>query len=174
MDRFEFQRQVANKYSPKTVLNIGCNEDPAHLKQIPGVINCDAYTHYGNSTYPVDIVFDCTQSPWPLEDDSAECAIFGDIIEHLFPEELEACLKETTRVARNFCATIPRDHRILEDPDYYNKIKDVPKGLVHVYVYEQEELTNMLSDAGFKVERFDVVDYGFVPVGYLIEATRQN
>ena len=172
MDRFEFQRQVANKYSPKTILNIGCNEDPAHLQAIEGVINCDAYTHNGPNPYPVDLVFDCTVSPWPLEDDSAECAIFGDIIEHMYPEEFEVCLKETNRVARNFCATIPRDHRILEDPLYYEKIKDVDKGVVHVHVYEEEELRNMLAAAGFVVERFDIVDYGFVPVGYLIEARR--
>ncbi len=172
MDRFEWQRQVANKYSPKTILNIGCNEDPAMLGQIPGVVNVDAYTGHGGNPYPVDLVFDCTVRPWPLADDSAECAIFGDIIEHLFPEELEACLRECFRVSRNFCATIPRDDRILEDPDYYEKIKDVDKGLVHVHVYEQDEIKQMLNNAGFVVNRFEVVDYGFVPVGYFIEAHR--
>lgn len=165
MDRFEFQRYVARKYSPQTMLNIGANEDPAQLKSIDGIINCDI------TKYPeVDVVFDCTIDRWPFDDDSAECIIFGDIIEHLYPEEFKACLLESHRVGRNFAATIPRDHRILEDDNYADKIKGTPKGLVHVHVYEPEELKSMLINAGFEVERFDVVDYGFVPVGYLIEA----
>jgi hypothetical protein len=172
MDRFEFQRQVANKYSPGTILNIGCNEDPAGLAAVPGVVNIDAYTNNAGRPYPVDLVFDCTIKPWPLEDASAEVAIFGDIIEHLYPEELEVTLQETFRVAKNFCATIPRDDRILQDPEYYEKIKGVDKGVVHVHVYEETELRMMLGNSGFTVERFDIVDYGFVPVGYLIEARR--
>jgi hypothetical protein len=168
MDRFEFQRQVATKYSPKQILNVGANEDPAFLKSIPGVVNCDITDYTGI----IDIVFDCTEKPWPVDDASVECVIFGDIIEHLYPEELEVCLQETFRVANHLAATIPCDRRILDDPEYYTKIKGTPKGLVHVHVYEADEIKRLINNAGFKIERFDVVDYGFVPEGYLIEASR--
>lgn len=171
-DRFEYQRNVARKYTPKAILNIGCNEDPAGLGEIPGVINCDAYTNNNGRPYPVDLVFDCTVAPWPLEDDSAEIAIYGDIIEHMFPEELKVCLSETYRVCRRISGTVPYDTRILNDPDYFEKIKDVEKGVVHVHAYTEDELKSILEEAGFTIDHFEVVHYGFVPVGYFFEAHR--
>lgn len=172
IERFSFQRECALKYEG-TILNIGCNEDPASLGTLPNVINCDNFDHnpYNGSKYPVDKVFDCTEDTWPFKDDSVDLVIFGDIIEHMYPDELERALKEARRVARNICATIPCDERIF-DEGYFEAIKDQPKGSVHVFAYKEEHLRKLFKDAGFSIDRLDVVDYGFCPVGYFLEASR--
>lgn len=173
MDRFRFQTEQADKYTG-TILNVGCNTDPASLGARDNVINCDAYTNNLHIPYPVDSVFDCCEDTWPFEDNTCDLVIFGDILEHLFPDECLRALKEARRVSRNVCATLPRDHRILEIPNYYEQLeKDgVVKGGCHMHVYEQDEIKNIFKDAGWKVVDFQVVDYGFVPTGYYIEATR--
>lgn len=175
MDRFRFQREVAAKYTG-TILNVGCNEDPAGLGGMPNVINCDLHTANGDRPYPVDKVFDCAEDIWPFEDNSVDLVVFGDILEHLYPDECLRALKETRRVARNVCATLPRDHRILEIPNYYEQLKKdgVVKGGCHMHVYDLDEITQIFYEAGFKLTHSQVVDYEFVPVGYYIEATRSE
>jgi predicted SAM-dependent methyltransferase len=172
IDRFSFQRECALKYEG-TVLNVGCNEDPASLGTMPNVVNCDNWDHNPTTMakYPVDNVFDCTEDVWPFEDDSVDLVIFGDIIEHFYPEELARALKEARRVARNVCATLPYDERIFDD-GYFEAIKELPKGAVHVFAYKEQHLRDIFRDAGFSINRFDVVDYGFVPMGYFLEASR--
>lgn len=172
IDRFRFQRECVEKYNG-TVLNIGCCDDPGDLGCYPNVINCDAYTSYEDYIYMVDTIFDCTEDTWPFEDDSVDLALFGDIIEHMYPEELDRALAEAGRVALNVCATLPKDERIHDDPDYLEKIAQIPKGIVHVYAYTTEELESAFDKAGFKIDRLDLVDYVFCPVGYYIEASRK-
>lgn len=174
MDRFRFQVECAAKYKG-VVLNIGCNEDPANLGSYENVLNCDAYPQNDTTgaSYPVDKIFDCTEDRWPFNNNSVDLAIFGDIIEHMYPEELDRALAEAGRVALNVCATIPKDERIHDDPDYFEKIVYLPKGAVHVYAYTTEELDTAFDKAGFKIDRLDLVDYVFCPVGYYIEASRK-
>ncbi len=172
MDRFRFQREQAQKYTGP-VIDIGANLDPGGLRELGNVISCDIGTEWNGQEYPLDYVFDCTVDVWPFEDNYADLVIFGDIIEHFYPDQCLAALKEAHRVADNVCATVPRDHRIAEDPDYAKKIEGTPKGLVHVHVYELDELKAIFDEAGFEFVNAQVVDYGFVPVGYYIEATRK-
>lgn len=174
IERFTFQRECALKYTG-TVLNIGCNDDPASLGSLPTVVNCDAYNRDPIAGYelPVDKVFDCTEDKWPFKDDSVDLVIYGDIIEHMYPDELKRALKETRRVAHNVCATLPYDERIF-DHGYFEAIKDQPKGSVHVFAYKEEQIREIFKEAGFKIIRFEVVDYGFCPIGYFLEATRIN
>jgi hypothetical protein len=173
MDRFDFQRQAV-EHSTGVVLNIGCNEDPAHLRDIYSdrVINCDAYEKNDASgqAYPVDAIFDCTE-PWPFRDNSAELVVLGDIVEHLYPDELHVCLDEANRVAEKLCITVPEDHRVEED-GYFDVINDVPKGIVHVHPVTEKYLLDMLRVTGWEIARLLVIDYGFVPVGYLVDAIR--
>lgn len=174
MDRFNFQRSCAHKY-PGIVLNVGCNTDPGHIKGVSDkVINCDAYDsdQFTHERLPVDVVFDCTEDRWPFEDDAVDLVILGDIVEHMYPQEFERCLDECQRVARNLCITLPVDTRIEDDPDYKDKIAGVPKGMVHVHVYREPEITELLQRYGFDPTLFLTVDYGFVPEGYYIEAKR--
>jgi hypothetical protein len=172
IDRFNFQRSCAHKYTG-LVLNVGCNTDPGHIKgAAPNVINCDAYEEdqFTREKLPVDAVFDCTEDRWPFENSSVDLVILGDIVEHMYPQEFERCLAECARVAIHLCITLPVDTRIEDDPNYKDKIADVPKGMVHVHVYREPELRSFLSNAGFEITSFQAVDYGFVAEGYYIEA----
>lgn len=169
--RFAFQQECAQKYSGP-VIDVGMNTDPAGLKGLPNVIGCDITSEYNGLKYPVDHVFDCTEDTWPFENDFADLVIFGDIIEHLYPEQLIFALKETRRISHNVCATIPKDERIFED-GYQDAIKGTPKGLVHVFAYSEEQLRKIFIDTGWDIWDFQRVDYGFVPEGYFIQARRK-
>lgn len=175
IERFTFQRECAAKYTG-TVLNIGCATDPANLGHLNNVVNCDNFDHSDitGEIFPVDKVFDATDDKWPFKNNSVDLVIFGDVIEHWYPEELRRALKEAARVAKNICATVPRDERIYDDPNYFDLIKDQAKGSCHVFVYSDRVLTEMFEEAGFDITRLDTVDYGFCPVGYFIEATKKS
>src|SRR3954469_4606329 len=113
-ERFSFQRLCVAQ-TTGYVLNVGCNEDPANLKGVDPerVINCDIEatdSYLEGRPNKVDVLFDCTKE-WPFPDDYAELAVFGDIIEHLYPPEAVAALTEAKRVAEKVCITLPRDNR---------------------------------------------------------------
>src|SRR4051812_11108076 len=137
MDRFDFQRGMVELH-PGTVLNVGCNEDPAHLRSRYGdrVVNCDAYLDNNGVPYPIDVMFDCTEDTWPFDDQSVDLVVFGDIIEHFYPDECQRALAEANRVAKAVCITVPEDHRVKE-PGYEDAIKGLEKGVVHVMVVDE-------------------------------------
>ena len=163
--RFDFQRECASEFDG-WVLNVGANDDPANLAALGNVINCDIRDYPG-----VDKHFDCTEDRWPFDDDFADLVIFGDIVEHMYPEEFRRALKEAHRVARNLCITLPKDERIF-DPGYFEAIEGQPKGHVHVFAYTPEHLEQILQEEGWEINTLRVVDYVFVPEGYFIEASR--
>lgn len=174
-DRFRFQAECANEsVKDGIVLNVGANTDPAGLGSHPNVLNCDIFDHnpLGPEVYPVDHIFDCTEDVWPFDDNSVELVILGDIVEHMYPAEFIQCMKECRRVSQKVCITLPLDTRITDDPDYAKKIEGTPKGHVHVHVYEEPEMRDILRRTGWKVVIFQDVDYGFVSHGFYILAVR--
>lgn len=168
--RFSFQRECAEKYGGM-ILNIGANDDPGGLRSLHNVLNCDIVEEDEGKELELHHIFDCTVKPWPFRKDSADLVIFGDIVEHLYPDEAKVALLEANRVARNICVTLPKDDRVLAE-GYEDQIKGVRKGKVHVYPYTEEELRELLADTGWEVTNFQVVNYEFVPVGYFIEARK--
>jgi hypothetical protein len=182
MDRFNFQREcVQDRLAGDPtglVLNIGCNADPGGLKSLDEkrVRNCDIRTENPDTgeKYPVDSVFDATTEVWPYEDHSVSLVVLGDIVEHLYPHEFAAVLKETHRVAQSVCITVPEDDRMHSDAGYFERLAKSPKGEYHCYVVTEDYLRSVLETYGFEINRLDVVDYGFVPRGFYVMATRQD
>lgn len=170
MSRFQFQQNAVHS-TVGIVLNVGCNEDPAHLKNIAPdrVINCDIEATDSHMMRPnlVDYLFDAAKERWPFEDQSAEMVVLGDILEHLLPQDCAAVLKEARRVAHRLCITVPREVR----DEVFDQVP--PEG--NPYMFHQVEVTEeylrwQLSEAGWEVEEWQTVDYGFVPEGYLVMA----
>lgn len=182
--RFNFQRECCEKirkqvrdmrFSPPVILNIGCNDDPANLKANYFAINCDIITEHPDPPhypYNVDKVFDCTKLGWPFDTDSVDLVVLGDIVEHMYLIEFERCLMECQRISDTICITVPKDTRILEDPDYVSKIEGVQKGHVHVEVYSRKQLELLLAQYGFKDQEIQTVDYDFCEEGYFIFASK--
>lgn len=169
-DRFAFQRQCALRTTGK-VLNAGCKEDPAHLKQdFPErVTNLDLrdYDHAIFSTsgekvpIPVDIQHDLTVFPWPFEDDEFDLVVLGDILEDLPDDGCQVTiLDEARRISQHLCVTTPED---TPERDSH-----------HLTTITHEKLKTWLDIGGWRVKEFQIVDYGFVPRGYFVFATRTS
>ena len=168
-ERFGYQRSCVAATTGK-VLNIGANEDPAGLKAIDPdrVDNADIESHdsYMNRPNLVDIVFDATQK-WPLEDDSYELVVLGDILEHLYPDEAAVVLTEANRCAPKLCITVPKDDRINpETIELRNGYR------THCYVWTDDKIRRILEETGWRVTDWQTVDYLFVAEGYFIQAER--
>jgi hypothetical protein len=168
-DRFGFQRACVAMTTGK-VLNVGANEDPAHLKAIDPnrVINCDieAVDSYLGRQNNVDVLFDCTET-WPFTNDEAELVVFGDILEHLYPEEASAALQAAHRVAEKVCITLPQDNRFEADG-----VEQKNGYRTHCYEWTEEKLREVLQETGWKVLDWKTVDYYFVPQGFFVYAER--
>ncbi len=170
--RFEYQREKVMN-TTGTVLNIGANEDPAQLKSIAPdrVINCDLTEHDLVMDRPneVDIIFDARDT-WPFEDNSAELVVLGDILEHLYDEEIVRVFCEARRVAERACITVPKDPRFQQD----GVGVDAAGGRSHCNLIDRERLITMLEYTGWFVREIQIVDYHFVPEGYFVEAVRAD
>jgi len=170
--RFAFQRRCVEAVNG-VVLNVGCNEDPADLKNVDRerVINCDIErfdSYMDGRVNKVDIVFDCRE-PWPFHDDEAELVVFGDILEHLYPWEAIAAMKEAHRVAEKVCITVPKDDRFISNDDV-----EIRNGYrTHCYVWDEDRLSMLLDESGFgRTFEWHTVHYDFVPEGYFVLAGR--
>jgi predicted SAM-dependent methyltransferase len=173
-DRFEYQRWVVSQV-PGKVLNVGCNEDPAKLKTIFGerVVNCDiADTDYAlDRPNDVDVLFDAAREKWPFADDEAELVVMGDIIEHLRPDDAEGALVEARRVGKMLCVTVPCETR----PEELGR--QAPEG--NEYQFHQTTVTRDYLDAllertGWEPFELLEVDYGFLPLGFVLRARRSD
>lgn len=170
-ERFGFQRLCVAQ-TDGIVLNVGANEDPANLKSLDPerVINCDIESQdsYLDRPNKVDVLFDAKQG-WPFEDDYAELVVFGDILEHFYPEEALAAMKEANRVSQKVCITLPSDGRFEETGiEMKNEYRS------HCYKWSEKTLTMLVEEAGFEVVTWQTVDYGFVPEGYFVLAERKD
>jgi hypothetical protein len=174
VERFSFQRSCVAQ-TTGIVLNVGANEDPANLKSIDPdrVINCDIEatdSYLDGRPNKVDVLFDCTKD-WPFPDDYAELVVFGDILEHLYPEEALAALREAYRVSQKVCITVPKDDRWKADG-----VEQSETGYrTHCHEYTENELRLLLDSTHFsKVLDWQTVDYFFVPQGFFILAARDD
>lgn len=168
-DRFVFQRDCAGRVSGK-VLNVGCKEDPAVLKGTypDRVTNLDLrdyddaifHTEDGRKQpIPVDVIHDATVAPWPFEDDSFDLVVIGDLLEDLPDDGCQlTLLREANRISTHLCVTTPEDTPERDDH--------------HQTTITEQRLRDWLGMTGWTPVDFNVVDYGFVPRGYLVFAER--
>lgn len=170
-DRFDFQRDAAFS-SDGIVLNLGCNEDPARLKEnFPEkVINVDLQRWDDTMGRPnaVDEVFDITKT-WPLRNGYAEMALFGDVLEHLPEDQIIAALKEAHRVCERLVITVPIDTRIDGSQSYedgsYNK---------HLTVTDEHVMRRCLDAAGWNMIFGVEIPWGFDGIsGLCIEGQKK-
>jgi predicted SAM-dependent methyltransferase len=170
IERFTFQRSCVAQ-TTGIVLNVGANEDPANLKGIDPdrVINCDIEQtdSYLNRPNKVDVLFDAKEK-WPFEADYAELVVFGDILEHFYPEEALAAMKEAHRVSEKVCVTVPSDGRFKEN----NDVEERNGYRTHCFQWTEKTMTMLLEESGFEIVTWRTVDYGFVPEGYFVLAER--
>lgn len=169
VERFNFQRLCVAQ-TAGIVLNVGANDDPGNLKSIDPerVINCDLEAHdsYLDRPNKVDLLFDAKQ-PWPLDNDYAELVVFGDILEHFYPDEAFFAMKEANRVAQKVCITVPNDPRFEADG-----VTEVNGYRSHCTQWTEKTLTLLVEEAGFEIVQWQTVDYTFVPEGYFVLAER--
>lgn len=164
MDRFEFQRQCVSRTIGK-VLNVGCKEDPAHLKSNFGdrVINMDIrdfdhdvfYNTGEKVPIPVDIIYSALNFPYPFIDNEFGLIVLGDILEDLPDNECQLdVLNESYRIGQKLCITTPEDTK---ERDWH-----------HYTTITEQRLKDWLTSSNWKIVEFNIVDYGFVPRGYLV------
>ena len=172
--RFDFPREcvgAALERDWRPVLNVGCKEDPAHLKALNGerVINCDLTVTDSDylTANPIDVLFDCT-GVWPFDDRSAALVVMGDILEHLTVDEIARALREARRVAVRLCVTVPRDETSPIDDGFTQAFQ---RGAKHRTVVTEALLREQLDAAGWRVVEWRTVDYGLWPEGYFVEAS---
>jgi hypothetical protein len=163
--RFDYQRQAALDAIEKAhggfILNVGCNNDPGHIKDlnVERVLNCDIFdtdSVLGHANR-VDRLFDCAADTWPFERGEAAVVIFGDILEHLSPAEIIHALTEARRVSERLCITVPEDDRETTTPEEADKYA---RGAVHRTIVTGALLRGLLEQTGWEVTDWHHVLYG--------------
>lgn len=138
-----------------SVLNIGCNEDPAQLRKRFGskVVNCDlsGWDEHMNRPNVVDRIFNCLDLPWPCEDDEADTVIFGDILEHFTEPVIVEALTEARRVARRVAITVPEDVRI--DPAAAVAAWERQAYNLHTTIVTEDVMRRTVKAAGWRLTR---------------------
>jgi hypothetical protein len=172
--RYDFQVEVCEQH-PGTILNIGCNEDPADLRARFGsrVVNCDmeAWDHHMDRANRVDRVFNCLDTPWDFPDNSAELVLFGDILEHFPTIQMVQVLSEAHRAAEYVALTVPEDTRI--DEAHQHEVWTDEAYNLHTTIVTRQVLESVLGDSGWEPERFIEGDWGFDGIkGYCVLARR--
>lgn len=160
--RFDFQN-AAVAHAKGIVLNVGCNEDPAGLRARWGtkVVNCDleAWDSTMDRPNPVDEIFDASKFPWPFGDQSVHTVILGDILEHFPYDVMVDVLKETKRVAKEVCVTIPEDTRVNEQE--MAESYTAGKYNLHTIIATEDVVRKALNDAGWTPYIFTQSEWGF-------------
>jgi predicted SAM-dependent methyltransferase len=172
--RYDFQVEVCEDH-PGTILNIGCNEDPAQLQARFGsrIVNCDmeAWDHHMDRGNVVDRVFNCLEFPWPFDYQSAELVLLGDIMEHFTREAMVEVLRECARVAQKVAITVPEDTRI--DERQQHEVWEREAYNLHTTVVTRDLLTGVLHSTGWSAERFVEGMWGFDGIkGFCVLASR--
>ena len=165
MDRFAWQRSQV-ELAEEPILDVGAYDDPAGLYTLgKRVEKADI-----NPLWSPDHLMDMRE-PWPFEDDSYGMVMIGGVLEHfVWPDEVYHVLREARRVAPVVCIDTPMDDR--PTTHYREPAPDGDRG--HVTAFDQGMLRKALDETGWEVEEFLVVDYVFVPEGYLIRARRRD
>lgn len=164
--RFDFQRScvddVLHGGATGLILNAGSEKDPAGLRSMSDrVINLDIEPHEG-----VDLVYDITLPwrDWADEVGPFALVVLGDILEHLTKEHIEFVLQQARRYSQKLCLTIPEEteDRLVPTTTVYPTY--------HQVIVTEGWLRSRLLMTNWEAMQFEVIDYDFVPRGYLVYA----
>jgi predicted SAM-dependent methyltransferase len=165
--RFESTRRSERLY-----VHLGCG-----TRRIPGMLNCD-----GNLLRKPDIWLDL-RLPLPFPDRSVEVAYSSHTLEHLFPDQALALLREMRRVLRpdgvarvavpdmSYALEIARGAahcawpRSFDDP-VAQAVNFIFCDGQHKYAYNAAILGSFASDAGFSDVRNVSLEHGLAPRKY--------
>jgi len=156
--RYYLIRKLVGDASNKVIIDIGAGDLP-----ISGGINAKkVLTLDGDKNNHPDILCDLASKEWPIEKESADIVIAGEIIEHL--DDNLSFLKECNRVLKtggriilstpNTCSLKNRIKMIFGKlPEYCAGPKRFRDLNHHLTDFNLPELTKLLSDAGFRILR---------------------
>ena len=163
-ERFPYHQQAVRRAladSHLPVLQVGTNDDPAHLKAInpDRVINADLFDHDQVLDRPnhVDLTFDMARERWPYDDQAISLVVMGDVLEHLTVAEIDAALLEARRVSHRLCVTVPQDER----PENNDRRADLfPRGAVHRTIVTEKLIRFAVDAAGWQITDFRALGPG--------------
>jgi predicted SAM-dependent methyltransferase len=165
-------RFASTRRGERLYVHLGCG-----TRRIPGMLNCD-----GNLLRKPDIWLDLTR-PLPFPDASVEVAYSSHTLEHLFPEQALALLREIRRVLRpdgvariavpdvSYALEIARGEarclwpRQFEDP-VAQAVNFIFCDGQHKYAYNAAILERFARDAGFGTVSNVSSEHGLVPRPY--------
>jgi SAM-dependent methyltransferase len=143
------------KAKPDRVIDIGCGEGNL-LRDMRAQRDSRAYTGVDIRPQPAvagwDVEFvqcDVTRE-WPIESESADCVVLGELLEHL-PEH------QSKRVLRRAMESIcPSGWLVITTPAARPKVnwEEELRKFGHVFYWTEARLRKRLEKAGFEVESF--------------------
>jgi hypothetical protein len=155
LDRFEYQR----RWAVPPVLNVGCKEDPAGLRWMPGTVNVDLHDYdeqKGEKLKLPNLVL-ASAVNLPFKDQSFRTVVAAELIEHIQEDGISTAFAEFSRVARDrIIVTTPRDERIgssFADP-------------FHKTLVTEEKIRNWIREMGWRAEDWNAgMLYHLEPIG---------
>lgn len=179
--QFTFQ----HKHMEGKVLNIGCSDDPSHLKSRGDVVNLDVNQvglFFGQpKPNEADIIADCRDLPGVVRyrGYQFDCAILGDILEHFPVEEVPSIITKAVHSIKpggKIIITVPDDHRPVRDQnDWAKGDEQYAPGVhaFHTHPVPKEEVEYWADVCGLKVEVLQEIDYTWFKGHGLVARTRQ-
>ena len=163
------------------ILNVGCAEDPANLKEQYGAVNLDVNTVNicAGMANKVDIVADCRDLPGPLDGRRFACVVLGEILEHFSVEEAPEVIRKCVMCLKpggKLVITVPNEHRPADQQHSWAKGDELYAPGVfacHTHPIPREMLQEWLDRSGLVVETFQVIDYTRM-VGWGVVARRKE
>jgi predicted SAM-dependent methyltransferase len=165
MTNYDFQRSRAKELGlGKSVLNVGCKEDPANLSyEVANITNLDLMDYDIHTDTHLKTLRNFIQADFLTwtPDKQYEVLILGEFLEHCdlkrFHETIHKCYEVLAPEGR-LIITTPYDPRKKEGQhDREDKYFEIREGIVswHVLLITEEMLRTALTDAGFRIDEYD-------------------
>jgi glycosyltransferase involved in cell wall biosynthesis len=160
----QFNFQIKQCLGSRSILNLGCADDPAKLKQL-GAINLDARQEdpiFRQKT-AADVFMDMRDLSG-FGEFRFDTLVYGDCLEHFKPEEVPYVLREGLRHLTpdgKVVITVPEDYRA---PDLQHTGSDGSQeyqdgiSAVHLYPVTQSMLYGWLEQAGLEPVEYQEAD----------------
>lgn len=150
-ERAAYTCKKYGKFLQERILDVGCGD--AHLKALVG----SEYIGIDITGKP-DVIFDLEQGKLPFKDNSFDCVVCTDVLEHL--EKIHGMFFELARVTRKYVIiSLPNNwnpfiKKILKgesDLKFYGLPVEKPKDR-HKWFFNYEEAKNFIYGVAEKVE----------------------
>ena len=163
-DMHEFQRHWALHYGGR-VLNVGCKDDPANLRTIPGVVQIDKLSHDSFTNKNLNTLagfinidmFDYTP------EEPFDVVVLGEFLEHCTEEMFHKVIKQTVSFIKEggvLILTTPQDGRdkyANHGPDE-SKYYEISPGIVS---WHQLYITKEMLEDDLQNNNMTIITYEF-------------